>query len=273
MVVSVKTFEHVADAANALSADREAWFLAGGTLLMRGVNEGSRNLTSLVRTTDVVLSQIRSSGARIEIGAATTMSDIMKNRDLGFLHPAAKAVGGPAVRNMATVGGNLYARSPYGDLTTALLALEAMVSFAGSGGPSEMPLEQFLSEREKQPRRLVSSLSIVRPAATGAFRFLKVSRIRPERLSIMCMAAHLPQSGGRIQGAKVAYGAMAPTPIRIAAVERALEGATLDETGISAAVAVATEGTSPATDPIASEWYRREVAPVHLKRLLLGQGT
>ncbi len=272
MVVSVKTFEHVADASAALSADREAWFLAGGTLLMRGVNEGSRNFASMVRTTDGALSQIRSSGSRIEIGAAATMADILKSRDLAFLHPAAKAVGSPAVRNMATAGGNLYARSPYGDFATALLVLEATVSFAGSSGPSEMLLEQFLFEREKQPRRLVSSLSIVRPTATGAFRFLKVSRIRPERLSIMCMAAHLPQSGGRVQGARVAYGAMAPTPIRIAAVERALEGATLDESGIAGALAAATEGISPESDPIASEWYRREVAPVHLKRLLLGQG-
>lgn len=273
MVVSVSTFDQVSEAASALSSDREAFFLGGGTLIMRGVNEGSQSLSRLVRTTDATLGQIRSSGSRIEIGAAATMSDIMANRELGFLHRAAKAVGGPAVRNMATAGGNIFARSPYGDFTTALLALEATLTFAGSGGPSEMALEQFLAERDKQPRRLITSISVVRPTATGAFRFLKASRIRPERLSIMCMAAHLPQSGGRVQDAKVAYGAMAATPIRVPAVERALEGAMLDENGIASALAVATEGTSPSTDPIASDWYRREVAPVHLKRLLLGQGT
>ncbi|NNF78474.1 MAG: xanthine dehydrogenase family protein subunit M, partial [Rhizobiales bacterium] len=57
------------------------------------------------------------------------------------------------------------------------------------------------------------------------------------------------------------------------AVEQALEGVTLDENGVAAAVAAANTGASPATDSIASEWYRREVAPVHLKRLLLGQGS
>jgi xanthine dehydrogenase small subunit len=63
---------------------------------------------------------------------------------------------------------------------------------------------------------------------------------------------------------------MAPTPIRAKAAERALDGRTLDEAGIAAAVAAAAEGVAPASDSIASAWYRREVVGVHLRRLLLG---
>lgn len=270
MPVTVQTYAQASEAAAALSADREAFYFGGGTLLMRAVNEGDPRLARMIRSTDPSLRQIRTSGSRMEIGAGATMADVLANRELSFLHRAAYSVGGPAIRNQATAGGNLFAWTPYGDFTTALLALEASVSFAGSG---EMPLDQFLAEREKQPRRLVSALSITRPTATGAFRFHKVSRIKPERTSIMCMAAHLPQNGGRIQGARVAYGGMAPTPVRMPAVEQALEGATLDEAGIAPALAVACQGASPASDAIASEWYRREVAPVHLKRMLLGQGS
>jgi CO/xanthine dehydrogenase FAD-binding subunit len=65
---------------------------------------------------------------------------------------------------------------------------------------------------------------------------------------------------------------MAPTPIRARTVERALEGRSLDATGIAPALAATAEGTSPATDALASAWYRREVLPVHLRRLLLGEG-
>jgi CO/xanthine dehydrogenase FAD-binding subunit len=88
---------------------------------------------------------------------------------------------------------------------------------------------------------------------------------------VLSIAAHLPVQGGRVAGARVAYGAMAPTPVRVPAVERALDGRSLDEGGIAQAVAAATQGLDPPTDAIASGWYRREVAPVHLRRLLLNQ--
>jgi xanthine dehydrogenase small subunit len=88
---------------------------------------------------------------------------------------------------------------------------------------------------------------------------------------VLSIAAYLPLTGGRMASPRVAYGAMAPAPIRARAVERALEGRSLDAAGIAPALAVAAEGTNPATDALASAWYRREVLPVHLRRLLLGQ--
>ena len=77
--------------------------------------------------------------------------------------------------------------------------------------------------------------------------------------------------GGRIAGARIAYGAMAPTPIRARAVERALEGRSLDAAGIAPALAARGRRRQPATDALASAWYRREVVAIHLRRLLLGE--
>lgn len=268
MSITVHTFAQLSEAAAAISRDRDAAFFGGGTLIMRGINEGHARITNIVRTTDAAFKAIRTTGATLEIGAGATMSDILANRELEFLHPAAQAVGGPAIRNMATVGGNVFARSPYGDFTTALLVLEARVAF---GGGREMPLEDVLRTRDGNSEGVITHLSVSRPANRDAFRFLKVSRVKPKGISVLSIAAHLPQSGGRIAGARVAYGAMAPTPIRVTAVEQALEGQSLDVQGIAAALAAATTGTAPANDAIASEWYRREVAAVHLKRLLLAQ--
>ena len=62
---------------------------------------------------------------------------------------------------------------------------------------------------------------------------------------------------------------MADRPMRAKAAEKALLGRKLTSDGIAPALAVASEGTSPITDPIASAWYRNEVLPVHLGRLLL----
>ena len=77
--------------------------------------------------------------------------------------------------------------------------------------------------------------------------------------------------GGRVLGARIALGSMAPTQIRAKAAERALEGRPLDAPSIAAAASAAVEGTSPADNALASGWYRREIVGVHLKRLLSGQ--
>ncbi|MEM1049536.1 MAG: FAD binding domain-containing protein [Pseudomonadota bacterium] len=267
MPVRVETFSRIEDAERALSANQAARFFGGGTILMRAVNEGDQSFDTLVRLTDPAFAEIRPEGVRITLGAGVTMNQVMASPDLAFLAPVARSVGGPAVRSTASVGGNLYAAAPYGDFATALLALDATLTFAGQAG-APMPIDAFMRERDRHANRIVSAVSIERPRETAAFRWLKVSRVKPKGLAVLSIAAHLPRSGGAI---RVAYGNMGPTPVRVAAVEQALQGAQLTEQGIGPALAAATQGLSPPSDSLASDWYRREVAPVHLKRLLLGQ--
>jgi CO/xanthine dehydrogenase FAD-binding subunit len=87
---------------------------------------------------------------------------------------------------------------------------------------------------------------------------------------VLTIAAHVPLSGGRVSGARIAFGAMGATPLRAKSAERALEGRPIDAPSIAAAAAAALEGLSPVDDALASAWYRREVAGVHLRRLLGG---
>ena len=271
MPVTVRTFATPAEAASVLASDRSARYIGGGTLLMRALNEGDISIGTIVRLEDRALTQIRASGARITIGAGVTLSQILRERDLSFLHGAARLIGGPAVRTTATIGGNLFAPAPYGDLAVALLALDATVSVMSGYGARDMPLEEFLASRERTPGALVLGVSCDRPSSPETFRFRKVARIKPKGVSVLSIAASLPGLGGRVSGARIAYGAMAPTAIRAKAAERALEGRTLDEQGVAPAVAAAAEGTAPATDAIASAWYRKEIVGVHLRRLLLGR--
>jgi CO/xanthine dehydrogenase FAD-binding subunit len=267
--ITVKTFPRLADAAGAMSSERGARFLGGGTLVMRAVNEADPAIETIVRSTDPGLLHVGLSSGRIELGAGVTMATILAERELAFLHPVARAVGGPAVREAATVGGNLFAPSPYGDFAAALLALDTTVMFAGGFGQREQPIEEFLGRRDRSGVSLVSAVAFKRPAP-DAFRFSKVTRVHPKGISVLSIAAHLPLTGGRVTGARLAYGAMAPTPVRAKAAERALEGRALDAAGIAPALAVAADGTSPVDDAIASAWWRREILPVYLRRLLLG---
>jgi len=271
MPVTVKTFSSSSEAAAALSSDRTARYLGGGTLVMRALNEGDISISTVVRANDQAMTRIDASGPRIMLGAGVTFARILAERDLAFLHAPARSIGGPAVRNMGTVGGNLFAQNPFGDFTVALLALDATVAVQGGFGARDIPIEEFLQSRERQAGALVLSVSCTRPASADAFRYRKIARVKPKGGSVITLAAHLPISGGRIAGARIALGSMAPTQIRAKAAERALEGRPLDAATISAAATAATEGTSPGDDALGSAWYRREIVGVHLRRLLSGQ--
>ncbi len=271
MPVTVKTFTTSGEAAAALSSEREARYLGGGTLVMRALNEGDISISTVVRATDRALTHLDVASSRITIGAGVTFARVLAERELAFLHPVAGSIGGPAVRNMGTIGGNLFAPTPFGDFAVALLALDATVSVQGGYGARDAPIEEFLAGRDRFPRALVLSVSCQRPSNADAFRYRKLSRIKPKGGSVVTLAAHLPTSGGRVIGARIALGAMAAAPVRAKAAERALEGRVLDAASVSAAVAAATEGTSPVNDSLASAWYRREVVGVHLRRLLTGQ--
>src|SRR5206468_11071942 len=114
----------------------------------------------------------------------------------------------------------------------------------------------FLQARERQAGTLVLSVSCTRPASSEAFRYREISRIKPKGGSVITLAAHLPVSSGRILGARIALGSMAPTQIRARAAERALEGRALDRSAIDAAATAVVEGTTPGDNALASAWYR-----------------
>jgi CO/xanthine dehydrogenase FAD-binding subunit len=296
--VTIETYNTIAEADAALGSD--GCFIAGGTLVMRELNYARNTIGSYATSTNTSGSyasagytssgytntgstaagnshysrvlrvnapprEIRAQGDRVQIDAAVTMADILASRDVEFLAPVARAVGGPAVRNMATVGGNLFAPHPYGDFATALLALQGEVHYANG---RTQALDSFFLERDRAP--LVASVS-VRVPRHGEFRFRKVSRVKPKGVSVMSIAAWLPGAPSSLSQVRIAFGAMGPTPLRATAAEQALERATLDSRGIERALGVTTQGLSPMDDALASAWYRMEVAPVHLRRLLLNE--
>lgn len=270
MPLRVETFETADEAARALSSNRNARVIGGGTLLMRGVNAGVQTFDTIIHVRGGMNRAIRHDGSRVEIGAGVTMATIAGSGELAFLAPAARVVGGPAVRTAATVGGNLFARPPFGEFTTALLALGAQIHFVGHGAPQS--IDDFLRNRGQDRTRIVHAVSIPRVADAGAFRFVKVTRVAPKGAPLFSIAAWLPQSGGRIAGARIAISNMGPAPARATGAERALEGQPLTEESVARAAGALLDSLEPRTDELASGWYRREIAPVHLRRLLAGAG-
>jgi len=264
MPVNVETVETAESAARALSNNAGARILGGGTLVMSRINSGDPNIKTLYRVNDPALKIINEGGSEVELGAAVTMSEILARDGLSFLHDAAKTVGGPAIRNMATIGGNLFARAPYGDFATLLLALDAEVKLADR---RSHPVDELFRAAGTRSLPMIQSVRIRRPDA-GSVQFFKMSRMKPRGPAIVSLGVWLERSAGRVREARIALGGVQDRPCLSNGSGRALQGEMLNAASIEKAVSRSLEGITPRTDAIASDWYRGEMVQVQLHRIL-----
>jgi CO/xanthine dehydrogenase FAD-binding subunit len=236
------------------------WLLGGGTIVMPRVNTGAVPVDTLISLRRAGLDGIRVGDGTVDVGAAVTLADLGAHDELGFLRPVVRSIASPPVRNLATVGGNLFAAQPHGDLAVALLALDARVDILGAEGLRSAKVGEPVGRDE-----LVTGVHFGLPAH---WRYRKAMRRRHNSASIGTVAAALEIEGGTVRAARVALGGVAPRPVRAHAVERALTGHRLADAAARAAEA-AHEGTAPFDDAYASAWYRARVLPVHVRRALL----
>jgi CO/xanthine dehydrogenase FAD-binding subunit len=255
------------DAIGHLAGD--AALLAGGTLIMPLINNEATPLRALVSTRRLGLTGIAVEGGLAKIGAATTISSVGRDARLPFLAPVVESIAAPAIRNLATVGGNLFAQQPYGDLAVALLALDAEVQIAGAQGSREAPVGDVLVGGVG-PGEIVTAVEFAVPGE-GAWFYTKAMRRKLNSAAIVTVAAVIETREGTVASARIALGGAGPRPMRAPSVEAALIGRPLDRASVEEAAARAAEDTQPFSDAYASTWYRARVLPVHIRRAILGE--
>ena len=246
-----------------------ARLMAGGTAVMPELAQGTDAVTRLVSLRRAGLGEVRIEGGRARIGAAATLADLEAEPALAFLLPALRAIASPTIRNMATVGGNLFVRQPYGDLAACLIALGAVATVSAGAATRQVPVETLAADGVAAGE-IVTHVAFDLPAA-GAFRFAKAGRKALNAAAIVTVAAVVREEGGAVAACRIGLGGVAPTAVRAPAVEAALDGRPLDRAAAEEAGRRAVEDIDPADDAYASAWYRRRVTPVHLRRALIGE--
>jgi CO/xanthine dehydrogenase FAD-binding subunit len=211
------------------------------------------------------MNKIERSSAGLSLGAGVTMSQIRDDLPIPALREAARGVGGPAMQNMATIGGNIFAHQPYGDVAVVLLALDATVTFLTTEGEKTQKLEEFYNSGAKADG-LLTRIDCAAPG--GELVFLKCGRRRVNARTVISVAACIGLDNGKVGNACIAVGGAAQHPMRCTSAEQALIGQALDDASIAAAGDEAARASSPGTDAVASEWYRRRMVAVYLKRAL-----
>ena len=242
--------------------------LAGGTGLLRETNPSDEGY--LIGVDRLGLDRVERQGAGWSIGAAVSLSALHDAVPVPALQAATREVGGPAVQNMATVGGNLFARAPFGDLAPALLALGSRLVFATADGEMAQPIEDFYAGRaDGAPPRAGLLTRIELAAPSGAAVYLKCARRRYSSPSVVTVAAWVETGDtGAVSDARIALSGASAHPFRCAAAEQALIGSSLDEEAGRRAAEAAEAAVTPATDPVATAWYRRRMAGVFVRRAL-----
>ena len=243
--------------------------MAGGTIAMPLINDGISLPRQVMGLRQAGLNYVNRANGAVSIGATTTLTQLLDLETIPMLQEAARNAAGWSIRNLGTIGGNLFAPPPAGDVAVALLALSASVKLVSASGERVIPLEDFYTgfmTTALQPDELLAEVQV--PVPAGRTVYLKYGRKQSNTPAVVTVAAHIDLNGGEVESARLALNAVGPHPFRAKGAEAALVGSRLDAQAIAAAAAAAAEECEPFSDPIASEWYRRKMTLVYVSRAL-----
>ncbi len=285
--VFVKPFEYQAPtsvgAAVALLAEQgdRARPLAGGTDLLVRMRLGLVNVDTVVDVKKIPeLNELRFSAAEgLTIGAAVPCCRIYEHPDIAAVYPglmdAVRIIGGVAIQGRATVGGNLCNASPSGDSIPALIVLGATCNIAGPQGPRSMPVEAFCTAPGRtalNQGELLVSLHLPLPQPHMGASYLRFTPRGEMDIAVVGAGASLVLSAEHttILAARVALGAVAPTPLLVATIGTALAGRAPTEDAWADAAALATAAIRPISDVRGSARQRQHLVGVLTRRALRG---
>jgi len=264
-----------------LLAGNSAVLLAGGTDLMLQIRSGMKTFAPLLLNLSRIseLQGISPGNGTIRVGALTKVTDILQDGTLlekaRILPETADCFACGQIRNSATIGGNICNASPAGDLIVPLLLLDADVELAcwadGKVVTRSLPLCEYFvgpGKTEIQANEILTAVTFMMPAQNFVARFEKFGARPAFDISIVSVGIAGVREKDGLRGARVAFGAVASTPLRGRETEAVIEGRAYTAKMIDEAGRQATEEISPISDIRASAWYRKELVRVLTGRIL-----
>ena len=258
----------------------KAKVLAGGTDLLVSMKKREVLPEHLINLKGIQeLKHIRYDKKRgLEIGGLVTLREIERStivkEKYGALWDAANVMAAPQIRSLATIGGNLCSAVPSADTAPPLVALGATVTLAGKNGERTLLVEDFFAGPEASvlnPVEILSRVFIPSPPENSGGAYLKLMRRNAMDLALVGVAACLKLDGGKrvCQEARIALGAVAPTPMRALRAEEVLLNKEPDEQLAMEAGKIAAQEARPISDVRASKEYRTEMLRVLTKRAVM----
>lgn len=261
--------------------DGAARIVAGGTDLLVDMRaEGHDPHEALVDITQIPeLGMIETDNGLITIGAGVTHTAIVKSQQIAdsstCLVESCGVVGGPQVRNVATLGGNVAHALPAGDGTTSLVALDAEAEIIHFGQRKWLPIrELFLGPGQSlldSSRDLLIRFRFQACAPGEASAFKRIMRPQGVALPVLGCAVwvKLDSTRSHYESARISIAPVGPTPQRVTEAENTIQGKPVNEQTLDEVVQIAHNSLRPRTSKYrATAEYRYEMIDVLLRRTL-----
>ncbi len=268
------TASSVDEAVAALHEERGASLLAGGTDLLALMKLGAAEPECLVNLKAIAgLDAIQEEEGVLRIGALARISSIFSSslveRSCRALHESTLDFGTPAIRNMATIGGNICRSSPSADTVPSLIAYDAELELVGRGGRRAVPVVEFFTGPGQNvlDREVLTEIRLPLPEAATGSAFAKLNRASSD-LAKVNGAVAICLRDGRCDEIRIALGAVADRAIRARAAEQMLRGMELDDRRIDAAALKVSEDIAPISDVRSTARHRSRVTGVLVGRLI-----
>ncbi|MGI6081023.1 MAG: xanthine dehydrogenase subunit XdhB [Candidatus Avilachnospira sp.] len=271
----------VADAIRALKADEDAELISGGTDVLIRLREGKKADLSFVSIHNIAeLKKIEKDACgNIIIGAGASFSDITNNEIIkegaNVLGEAADTVGGPQIRNVGTIGGNICNGVTSADTASTLLSFDAAVVLEGPEGVREVAVREFYCGPGKTVRRhdeVCTSFKIKKEEWEGfEGHYIKYGKRNAMEIATLGCVVRVKLSADKkcIEDARLAFGVAGPTPLRCLKAEAAVKGMSVSDADIYEKLATtALTEVNPRSSWRASKEFRLQLISELSKRAL-----
>lgn len=253
-----------------------ACYIAGGTDLLVDLKDGRRTTSHVIALRSIPgLGEITSDDDYLRIGAMTTLTEVAESEEVLKVFPVLREavlhIGSVQIRNQGTIGGNFCGAVPCADAPPVCIAGEARLKIEGVNGERIVAAQEFfVAPREPalEPGELLTEVLIPHQPGDSGASYQRFSLRKGTALAVASVAARIVLDGGKIAGARVVLGSVAPVPLPAVECAGIVEGEEpSDELFKDAARATASEAR-PITDIRGSEQFRRDLVEVLTFRAL-----
>lgn len=267
----------ISEACAALAANPDGGkLIAGGVSLLRVMKFRIMSPDCLIDVKSIPgLRYVECDKDRLRIGATATQSDVLQSPDVARECPLLRAsiarIATTAVRNWATVVGNICVGHTASDPSAALLALNAELVIASPAGERVLPISEFFlghMSTALQEAELVREISIPLQNGQVGMSYMAHAGRAAMETPLIAVGTVLATDGKKCTSANLALAGSAETPIRLTRAEQSLVGSKLDDPAIQNASLIAAEDCNPDSDVYASAEYRRRLVGVYVRDAL-----